>query len=143
MGCKESKQDGLGNGPEGSTDTSEKGGSSLPKLDISGLDGPTKYEQLMPFSKTKIEEFETKVKMASGDSKDISLEQLRKTFSDNKLWSDSLQKPDSSLIKAFENALFKSEENAEMFNRDVLILWALMLCGGDAKVKTRILYDVL
>lgn len=44
MGCKESKQDGLGNGPDGSTEASERGGVNLPKLDISGLDGPTKYE---------------------------------------------------------------------------------------------------
>jgi len=49
--------------------------------------------------------------MASGQSKDITLEQLRKTFNDNKVWSDLLNKEDSPLLKALEDNLFKSEEN--------------------------------
>lgn len=81
--------------------------------------------------------------MASSQSKDITLEQLRKTFNDNKVWSDLLNKEDSPLLKALEDNLFKSEENQEALNRDVLIIWALMLCGGDPKVKARVFYDVL
>ncbi|CDW79009.1 UNKNOWN [Stylonychia lemnae] len=142
MGCKESKQDGLGNGPESGGGSGGKS-SSLPSLQISGLDGPGKFEALLPFSKTKIEEFEIKIKMASGQEKDMTLEQLRKGFSDDKNWSDALNQANSPLLKSLEHELFKSEENPDQLNRDAIIIWALLLCGGDVKVKAKVFYDVL
>lgn len=57
MGCKESKQDGgVSDGPSGAPSSGGKGG--LVNLDLSGLDAPTKFEYMLPFSKTKIEVFE-------------------------------------------------------------------------------------
>lgn len=66
MGCRESKQGGnsAANGPE----------AALPSLDLSGLDGPTKFEYMLPFRHTKIEVFEQKIKNVSNDSKSITLE---------------------------------------------------------------------
>ena len=92
MGCKESKQDG------GVSDGPKAGGGGMVNLDLSGLDAPTKFEYLLPFSKTKIEVFEQKVKSVSGESKIITLEQLRKAFADDKNWSDTLLKDDGLFV---------------------------------------------
>ena len=92
MGCKESKQGGGGDGPG---PTGATGG--LPSLDLSGLDGATKFEYLMPFSKTKIEVFAKKVRDASSDGA-ITIEQIRIAFKEDKAWSEALVKDDGLLI---------------------------------------------
>ncbi len=59
MGCKDSKQGGSGAESE----------PALPALDIAGLDCPTKIEGSLPFNKTKVEEFHSRVmKGLNGES---------------------------------------------------------------------------
>ena len=68
---------------------------------------------------------------------------MKTAFSDDKNWIDALAKDQNVLVQALKNDIFKSEDEEGAFNIDILILWAMMLCGGDAKTKTRVFYDVL
>lgn len=60
----------------------------LPPLDLTGLDGPSKFEAMLPFKRTKIDVLEQKLKAATGDKKSLTFAQLKEVFATDKVWAD-------------------------------------------------------
>lgn len=117
--------------------------AALPPLDLTGLDGPSKFEAMLPFKRYKAETLETKFKTISGaEKKSFTLTQLREALGSDKVWAD-LSNDNSTLVKILTSEYFKSEDNEGEISRDAAIIYALLLSVGDAKTKARILYDVL
>ncbi len=114
----------------------------LPALDLTGLDGPTKFETVLAFKRTKIDVLEAKLKAATGETKSLTLTQLREVFGKDKVWAD-INNDESLLVKVLTSEYFKDEENEGAISRDALILYGVLLCVGDAKTKARVFYDVL
>lgn len=130
MGCVKSKGEaGAGDAP-------------LAPLDLTGLDGPTKFETILPFKRTKVDLFEAKLKNATGEEKTLSLEKLREILGEDKVWAD-INDGSSLLVRLLNSEYFKDEEKPELISRDALILYAVLLSQGDAKTKARVVYDVL
>lgn len=128
MGCKESKQgdvDGL-----------------VKNMDLPNTDRSVKFEQMLPFPKMKIEILEHKVKSECPHKQSLSREDLINAFSDDKNWAD-LAKDNSLLVQVLTSEYFRDEENPNEINKNALMIFGLMLSGGDAKMKARVLYDVL
>jgi hypothetical protein len=128
MGCAKSKGAGSEDVP-------------LPAIDLTGLDGPSKFEAMLPFKRLKVEVVESKLKGATGDDKHLSLAKLREVFASDAAWAD-LKNDDSVLVKSLNSEYFKDEDNGDI-SRDALILYAVLLSVGDAKTKARVFYDVL
>lgn len=110
----------------------------LPPIDLTGLDGPSKFEAMLPFKRFKIETIEKKLKDGTGESKTLSLDKLREIFNDQ-VWAD-LKKDDSLITKVVTSETFK--DGADI-SRDALLVYALILSVGDSKVKARVFYDIL
>ena len=69
--------------------------------------------------------------------------QLKFAFKDDKKWSDILD-DHSLLVQILSSDFFVEDERKPgEINLHALILWGLMLCAGDAKMKARVFYDVL
>ena len=130
MGCGDSKQ--------GSRAPVEE----IPEMDLSGLDNYQKFEYQLPFYRTRIDIFEGRVKRFVNGKNSVTLQQLRYAFKDDKKWSD-LFNEDSVLCQILESEFFEDEKNQGEINIHALILWGLLLCPGDNKLKARVLYDVL
>lgn len=111
-------------------------------LDLSGLDGPTKFETILAFKRCKVDLLEAKLKQISGENKHFTLEQLREGFATDKIWHD-LTNDDSLLVKVITSEYFEDEENKGSISRDAMILYAVLASNGDAATKARVLYDVL
>lgn len=114
----------------------------LPALDLTGLDGPSKFEAMLPFKRYNVAALEAKFKAAAGEKTSLTLAQLREAFAADKVWAD-LQNNDSVLVKILSSEYFKDEENDGEISRDALIIYALVLSVGDAKTKARVFYDIL
>jgi hypothetical protein len=74
MGCAKSRDAGSESVPPPST------------LDLQGLDGPTRFETILPFARVKIDVLETKLKAASGDKKSLTFDELKEAFTGDKNW---------------------------------------------------------
>jgi hypothetical protein len=72
----------------------------------------------------------------------VTLEQLRYAFKDDPKWKD-LKVDDSQLCQIIQSEEFEDEKNKGEINIYSLILWGLILCAGDARLKARVFYDVL
>ena len=69
------------------------------------------------------------------------MDQLRYAFKDDKNWKD-LNDDNSLLVTILKSEFFEDSEKG-LINLQALILWALLLCGGDNSLKARVYYDVL
>lgn len=129
MGCTKSKA--------GSADD-----AALPAINLAGLDGPSKFEAMLPFKRYKVDALEAKFKVAFGDNnnKSLPLEQFKDAFKEDPAWND-LWDQESLLVKLFNSNYFCDESGN--LDRDALIVYAVLLSPGDASVKARVLYDVL
>jgi len=125
MGCCKSK---------GSDD------APLPAIDLAGLDGPSKFEAMLPFKRLRIEALEHKLKAISGESKSIPLDKMKAELGNEAVWVD-LKNDDSVLVKILQSEYFKAEDGG--VSRDALILYGILLSSGDANTKARVFYDVL
>jgi hypothetical protein len=129
MGCAKSK--------------GESGDLPLPPLDLTGLDGPSKFEAMLPFKRYKVDSLEAKFKAISGaEKKSFTLQQLQTGFAGDNVWAD-LNKPDSTLVKLLTSEYFRDGENESEISRDAVIVYSMLLSVGDAKTKARIFYDIL
>jgi hypothetical protein len=90
----------------------------------------------------RIDVFEGKVKRFVYDKNSVTLTQLRYAFKDDKNWED-LQRDNSLLVKLITSEAFQDEKNPAEINIHTLILWGLLNCNGDKKMKSRVFYDVL
>ena len=90
----------------------------------------------------RIDVFEGKVKRFVSGKNSVTLPQLRYAFKDDKNWED-LQRDNSLLVKLVTSEAFADEENSGEINIHTLILWGLLNCNGDKKMKSRVFYDVL
>ena len=106
------------------------------------MDKVSRFEHALPFSKTKIEILEQKVKAKSPEKGSLSLAELREALGEEKQWGD-ITKDDSLICQVLKTDFFKDEENQEEISKSTFLLWGLLLCGGDAKVKSRVFYDIL
>lgn len=127
MGCAKSKNAGGDDGP-------------LPAIDLSGLDGPSKFEAMLPFKRLKVDVVERKLKAIPCEDKSIPFEKLRAELGNESVWSD-LNNDDSLLVKILKSEYFKGENGG--VSRDNLILYSILLSVGDAHTKARVFYDVL
>lgn len=125
MGCNKSKNDIV----------------EIPEADLVKLDRISRWEHSFPFYKQRIDVFEGRVKRFVMGRTGVSLEQLRYAFKDDKNWKD-LNDDNSMLVTILKSEHFEDEEKG-LINIHALILWALMLCGGDYQLKARVYYDVL
>jgi len=127
MGCGKSKQGGANDD------------AALPPIDLTGLDGPSKFEAMLPFKRLKVETIESKLKAATGEEKTLTLEKLREVFANDAVWAD-LKNNDSVLVKILQSDQFQDDGK---ISRDALILYAILLSVGNPKTKARVFYDVL
>lgn len=114
----------------------------IPEIDINGLDRFSKFEHSFPFYRTRIDIFEGRVKRFVNGKNSVTLQQLRYAFKDDKKWED-IKDEDSLLCQILSSEYFEDEKNQGEINIHSLILWGLMLCAGDDKLKARVFYDVL
>lgn len=108
-------------------------------MDLSGLDAPTKFETILAFKRAKVDLLEARLKEISGDSKQLTLAQLREAFAADKVWAD-LADDESLLVKVLNSEYFQDDGH---ISRDAMILYAVLASNGSADVKSRVLYDVL
>ena len=113
----------------------------LPETELVKLDRISRFEHGFPFYKLRIDVFEGRVKRFVVGKTGVSLDQLRYAFKDDKNWKD-LYDDNSLLINILKSEYFEDEEKG-LINIHALILWALLLCGGDSHLKARVYYDVL
>lgn len=126
MGCAKSK---------GAASVDE----ALPPIDLTGLDGPSKFEAMLPFKRLKVEVIESKLKAATGEEKHLTLEKMREVFANDAVWAD-LKNDDSVLVKILQSEQFQEDGK---ISRDALIVYAILLSVGNPKTKARVFYDVL
>jgi hypothetical protein len=82
--------------------------SDIPAIDITTLDRYNRFEHTLPFYRTRVEVFETKVKGAAGGKPSVSIAQLREAFKSDLKWAD-LQSDSSILSKILLSDLFEEE----------------------------------
>jgi hypothetical protein len=114
----------------------------IPAIDLTKLDRFSRFEHSFPFYRMRIDVFEGKVKRFVINKNSVTLSQLRYAFKDDRNWDD-LQNDNSLLVKIRTSDYFKDEKNTDEINIHSLILWGLLLCAGDNKLKARVFYDVL
>lgn len=114
----------------------------IPAIDLTKLDRFARFEHTFPLYRMRIDVFEGKVKRFVVNKNSVSLSQLRYAFKDDRNWED-LQNDNSLLVKIITSDYFKDEKNTDEINIHSLILWGLLLCAGDNKLKARVFYDVL
>lgn len=107
---------------------------------MTGLDGPSKFEAMLPFKRQTVESIEKKLKDATGEEKSLSLAKLREIFAGDAVWAD-LKDNGHLLVKILGTDYFKAEDG--QISRDALILYSLILSVGTPKIKARVFYDVL
>jgi hypothetical protein len=112
---------------------------ALPPIDLTGLDGPSKFEAMLPFKRVNVESVEKKLKDATGEDKTLTLDKLREIFANDAVWAD-LKDNDSLLVKILSSEYLQEDGK---ISRDALILYAILLSVGTPKIKARVFYDVL
>lgn len=110
-------------------------------LEMSKLDQISRFEHSFPFYRLRIDVFEGRVKRFVLGRTGVSITQLRFAFKNDKNWKD-LEDDNSLLLKILKSEFFKDEKEG-LINIYALLLWGLLLCGGDNKMKARVFYDIL
>ena len=90
----------------------------------------------------RIDVYESKIKRFVTGTTSVTLKQLQYAFKDNPEWDD-LSVKGSVLQRLVTCEEFQDEEYEKEINIHALLIWGLMNCSGDKKMKTRVLYDVL
>jgi len=90
----------------------------------------------------RIDVFEGKVKRFVTGKNSVTLDQLRYAFKDEKNWED-LQSDHTLLVKLITSEEFKDENSPNEINIHTLLLWGLLNCDGDKRLKSRVFYDIL
>lgn len=90
----------------------------------------------------RIDVFEGKVKRFVTGKNSVTLNQLRYAFKTERNWED-LENDHSLLVKLITSDEFKDEENSDEINIHALLLWGILNCDGDNKLKARVFYDIL
>jgi hypothetical protein len=114
----------------------------FPEVDTTSFDRFSKFEYSFPFYRTRIDIFEGRIKRFVNGKNSVTLQQLRFAFKDDKKWKE-LNEDDSLLCKILQSDYFADEKNQDEIGIYPLILWGLILCAGDARLKARVFYDVL
>ena len=128
MGCCAAKANGLDDTP-------------LPEMKLEGLDANARFEFTLPFYRIRLEAFVSKVKLAAGESKEITLAKLTEALGGNAAWGD-LQNNNSVLVKVLKSSYFKGAEEGTL-STDSLILYAILHSAADLRTRAHVLYDVL
>ena len=116
--------------------------SEIPEVDLSKLDSYSKFEYQFPFYRTRVDIFEGRVKRFVFGKKSVSFAQLKYAFKDDKKWAD-LQDENSLLVEILKSEFFEDEDTTGELSLQSLLLWGVLLCAGDARLKARVFYDIL
>lgn len=138
MGCKESKQAGPAESIpqlEENSDTEEE----LAPVDMSGMDAFQKFEYSFPLHRMQIQDFEARVKKLVFGKQTLTFKQLQFSFRGLKGWED-LENSQSLFFTLLKSEFFAEGDEISVPN---FLLWGLILCRGDANVKSRVFYDIL
>ncbi len=106
------------------------------------MDRYERFEHTLPFYRMRIDVFEGRVKRFVNNKNSVTIDQLRYAFKNEKNWED-LQHNDGILFKLINSEEFRDEENPEEINIHTLLLWGVLNCDGDNKLKARVFYDIL
>ena len=102
------------------------------------------FEFTFPFYRLRIDKYEGCVKrlVNKEDNGTVSLRQLQYAFQEEESWS-SLHDETSVLYRLFNQPELKDENQPNRLSVAKLMAIGLMLCGGQADMKSRVFYDVL
>jgi hypothetical protein len=67
---------------------------------------------------------------------------LKGVLGSDRVWAD-INDDNSVLSKVLKSKYFADSENEGQVSRDALLIYGMLLSTGDAKLKARVLYDIL